>query len=278
MVKSIKVIPKNFVDFPEAIVLDNSEKWIKELYKEADAKTAEKFGRDSLAYKTITNGIDTKNVTGSQFFWNTNLGFYMPKNKRVVSLKDMENINDLDENFFKGFYSDAPQIVLRSDKDSYEKNQQVLENLVKHVKGDGFNYSPEIPLVISNLRLVKDENPKNLYGLLLELGDATVLENDSRFAYSKNGEKITFGENEKTVYTKNNGLSRVYLGNDGDLFVYDDDLAVSDDYGRVVAVSDAVGVAAKIFEEYKTNLEKERQKQIDKINSNYEEAMKILKS
>ena len=63
-----KRIPLIKLDVPEAIVLDSSEQWIKEVYQEADAKTAEKFGSNSLAYKTITNGIDREDIICSQFF------------------------------------------------------------------------------------------------------------------------------------------------------------------------------------------------------------------
>jgi len=250
---------------------------MKELYQEVDRKTSEKFGENSLAYKTITNGIYTKNIKGSQFFWNTNLGVYLPKNQRVVSLREMENIHDLDENFFSGFYTDTPQVVLRTNKDLYSKNQSILENLVKQVKKEGFEFSPENPLVISNLRLIKDKNSNNLYGLTLELGDNSVLKNDSRFAYSKSGEKIQFGSKDKTVYNnKDNGLSRVCLNGNCNLNARSGNLASSDDDGRVVLVSDAEGVALKILEEYKLNLENEEQKQIDNIKNKYKKAREIL--
>ena len=233
MAKRIQIILKEII-YPEAIVLDNSEKWIQELYKEADRKIAEKFGEVSLAYKTTKKGIDIRNVTGSQFFWNTNLGLYLPKNQKAISLKDMEEINDQDENFFKGFYTDAPQIVLRTNKPSWEQNEYILENLVKQVKKQGFDFSPENPLIISDLELVKDNNPKNQYGLLLKIGKDTSLENDSRFAYSNNIKQIPFGEKQKNVYTKENGLSRVCLGGDGDLGSGSDVLPISDVFGRVV--------------------------------------------
>src|SRR3989344_2717060 len=153
-----KRIPLIKLDVPEAIVLDSSEQWIKEVYQEADAKTAEKFGSNSLAYKTIANGIDREDIIGSQFFWNTNLGFYLPKGRKVCLLNDWEEINDLDESFFRGFYTDSPQIILRTDTLSYDRNKYILENLVKQVKKQGFEFSSENPLIISNLELVKDDN------------------------------------------------------------------------------------------------------------------------
>lgn len=241
MAKKIQIIPKGIV-YPEAIVLDDSEKWIRELYQEADAKTAEKFGKNSLAYKTITNGIDIENVTGSQFFWNTNLGKYLPKNQRVILLQDMEKINDQDENFFKGFYTDSPQIVLRTDQSSWKPNKYILENLVKQVKKQGFEFSSENPLIISNLELAASKSSKNQYGLLLKIGKDTRVENDSRFAYSNNEKQIQFGENKKTIFTKEKGLSRVCLYRGGLLDSDYDGLASSGGGGRVV-VLDAEGVA-----------------------------------
>ena len=122
----------------------------------------------------------------------------------------------------------------------------------------------------------KNENSNNFYGLNLELGDNSILENDSRFAYSKNGKRIQFGSKEKVVYNKDNGLSGVYLSSNGGLGARIDDLAYSNDGGRVVLVSDAEGVTSKILEEYKHNLENEEQKQIDNIKNNYKKAREIL--
>jgi len=239
-----KRIPLIKLDVPEAIVLDSSEQWIKEVYQEADAKTAEKFGSNSLAYKTITNGIDREDIIGSQFFWNTNLGFYLPKGRKVCLLNDWEEINDLDESFFRGFYTDSPQIILRTDTLSYDRNKYILENLVKQVKKQGFEFSSENPLIISNLELVKDDNSDNGYGLLINIGKDTTLANDKRFAYSNSGKLILFGDKTKVVYNKEKDLSRVGLGWDGDLGARGGLLDVSSGIGRVV-VWDTGGVAPK---------------------------------
>jgi len=240
MTKQIQIIPKNLV-FPTARVLDKEDR---ELYQEASRKTAEKFGKDSRAYKTITNGIDVENITGSQFFWNTNLGFYLPKNQKVISLQDAEEINNLYENFFNGFYTDIPLIVLRTSTTSWKPNKQILENLVKQVKGEKLSFSSDNPLVISNLELVKDKNPKNEYGLLLKIGSETKMENDSRFAYSNDSKRIPFGEKQKTFYTQENGLSGGFLSRYSNLISGYSNLSDSSDYGRVV-LKDAEGITLK---------------------------------
>ena len=249
MKKTIQLIPKN-VKFPEARILGKEQR---ELYNEVDRKTAENFGKDSLAYKTILKGINTKDVTGSQFFWNTNLGIYLPAKQKVVSLEDMEEINDLDESFFKVFYSDAPEIILRTETPSWKNNEHILKNLVKQVKKEKYEFSSENPLRISGLNLVKDKNSKNFYGLFLKIGNDTKITNDERFAYSNNGKEIPFGKKTKEIYTRENGLSRCYLGRYSVLDSFNDSLRVcsylafSNSDGRVVLV-DAEGVALKNLE------------------------------
>ncbi|MCK4553214.1 hypothetical protein KAT80_03350 [Candidatus Pacearchaeota archaeon] len=233
MIKQIQLIPKDII-IPRAIVLDKEHK---ELYGEAVAKTAEQFGKDSQAYKTITGGIDTANVTGSQFFWNTNLNQYLSNNQRVVNLSDMEKINDIDETFFTGFYSDTPQIILRSENASWNQNKYVLKNLVNQVKNRGHMFSSGYPLIISNLELIKNNSSQNKYGLLLKINDKTTMKNDKRFAYLNDMQKIQFGKKTKTIYTKENGLSGVFLGGDGDLDSGGDIRTNSGDCGRVVIVS-----------------------------------------
>jgi len=235
MAKRIQIIQ-------EATILDKSEKWIRELYQEADRKTAEKFGKNSLAYKTITNGIDREKITGSQFFWNTNLGAYLPKNQKVILLEDMEEINNIDESFLREFCTDSPQSVLRTKNPSYDKNKYILKDLIKQIKGEKYKFSSENPLIISNLELVKDINSKNGYGLLLKIRKNTKIQHDKRFAYSNDGKRIDFGKKTKLIYTEENGLSGVYLIRNGNLYSMNDDLAYSYGNGQVV-VKDTKEVA-----------------------------------
>ena len=225
-----------------ARILDETNKGF---YEEVARKTKEKFG-DSQAYRTIMNGIYTENVTGSQFFWNTNLNQYLPKGQKVISLEDMEDINNNNETFFRGFYTDTPEIILRTETLSYEKNKNILKDLVKQIKsetnkGAKYEFSSENPLRISGLGLVKDKNSKNKYGLLLKIGNDTKIINDTRFAYSNNEKQIQFGKNTKTIYTKEKDLSGVYLDGFDDLDSGSDYLAVSDGDGRVV-IKDTEGV------------------------------------
>ena len=276
MSKRIQIIPKDIL-FPEAIVLDNSENRVRELYDKANRKTAEKFGKNSLAYKTITNGIDMKNVTGSQFFWNTELGKYLPKNLRVITLKDMEQINDINKDFFKGFYTDASMIILRTEVPTWDDNKHILDYLVKQVKEKNQEFSSENPLIISGLELIKDENTENHYGLLLQIGEETAMINDKRFGYSNNQKKIPFGEKTKKIYAKKDGLSRLCLDRSSNLNSFVGVLAGSDSGGRVVLV-DTEGVSQTFLDKKLTELQTQKDAQIEKINLNYQKAKEILKA
>ena len=207
-------------------------------YQEVEAKTAEKFGINSLAYKTITNGINTQNVTGSQFFWNTNLGLYLPKNQRVVSLEDMEAINDLNEHFFDEFVSDPAEILLKTENAPPSMNERyILKDLIRQINEQKFEFSLENPLRISGVELVKDENLENKCGLLMKIGSNTKIINDKRFANSGDF-LIQFGKRQKKYYRDDFfGFTRIFSGVGGHLFAscynFDDS---GKHFGRVVII------------------------------------------
>jgi len=260
---------KEFTDFNapkyKAEILEKNKE-NQELYQEVVKKTAEKFGENSSAYKTILNGINIKNVMGSQFFWNNNLNVYLPVEKRVMTLEDAENIEFANPNFTRGIYVDTTNLCLRTKIPSRENNKQVLGYLERQLKAEKINgasidFSFENPIILSDLELIKDSNSDNFYGIKLKIGDDTKIVYDKRFA-SKN-DKIKLG-NEKKLWTKKDGLSRVYLGGDSCVFSNDVDLQNSYSLGRVVVV-DAVGVAPEILESYYTKLEKNREQFENKI-------------
>jgi hypothetical protein len=220
--------------FSTAVVLNGEHG---DLYDKVIKRTAKKFGEGSLAYWTIASGISPGGV-GSQFFWNLNLQNSLRNGQRVATLSDMEAIHDSDETFFDEFCTDLPQVVLRSDVSTRERNQYMLDNLVEQVKKRRLPFSPWRPLLISGLELVGDDNPSNPYGLLFKVGKKTTMEHDERFAHARSGEKIRFGDGDKKrrVYTRNEGLSKLQLCGDVVLNSEDDDLEHSSDYGRVVLV------------------------------------------
>ena len=282
---------KEFADFNapkyKAEILEKSKE-NQELYQEVITKTAERFGKDSPAFETITNGIDVENITGSQFFWNNNLNLYLPVEKRVMTLKDAENIESANPGFTNGIYSDTTDLCLRTRNPSWEKNKQILGYLVRQLKREKINGAPiefdsENPIILSNLELIKDLNENNFYGIKLKIGNDTKIVYDKKFA--SGNDTIKLGNIEKKLWIKKDGLSWVYLNGDSDVDSSDVYLQSSDSIGRVVVV-DAAGVAPEILKSYYDKL-KENKKQfenkikvkisdLEKLNEEYSGKIEII--
>jgi len=237
--KSIKYSPIEVPRFSATVISPDAEAQLgfnpREFYQEVFASLKKDFRKDSLAYIQITNGIDANNLTGSNFLFNTYFNSKLREkfpNQSAITLKDIEGILSTDANFFSGFYSDAPSVVLITEKDeSWQKNQRIINYLVEQI-GNKYEFSPQNPLIITNPKLVRDEdNSGRDYGLLLEIDENTSLENDSRLASGNS--KIKLGEIEKRLWTKPTGLSRLYMY-ENDLGSNIDSLEYCISRGRVV--------------------------------------------
>ncbi|MFA5953648.1 MAG: hypothetical protein WC812_03580 [Candidatus Pacearchaeota archaeon] len=250
MVNYVEFKPR-LIKYPKAIVIAPEAESVlgfnpKEVYNQAKEKIEKDFKENSKAIKSLTNGIDFKELTGSQFFWNNYLNNFFKEqgiNGRVMDLNDLGKIYSYDENFFDNHYSDTINLCLRSEELSWNNNKHILEDLVKQVKSRGKSFSPKNPLIMQNIDLVSDNNSNNFYGLLLKLREDSILENDERFAFGK--KKIQFknelGNVEKNLWTKKKDLSRVYANLREDVYSNYDGLRISiGGNGRVVFVSDEV--------------------------------------
>ena len=144
----------------------------------------------------------------------------------------------------EGFYEDTPSVVLRSNGDSYALNNYLAKLLAEEVqkrKEETFKHS----LVLNGLKLKEDSNSE--YGLILvpgedfsyfeapELGSENHLKKFSRLG--ERGMPVFDKEGKRTLYTREDGLSRLYLGVDLDSDSGNVRLANSNEYGRVVVVS-----------------------------------------
>jgi hypothetical protein len=146
-----------------------------------------------------------------------------------------------DQNFVSGFYTDFPQLILRSGIDPYPKNQPLLDDLVRKLKGTrvhggAYEYSPENPLLITGAEL-KNSKSKTKYGIILNINDA-VIKNDERFAYEKY--LIKLGNIQRSLLTKEDGVAGMYLSR-GALYSNYCDFTFSIPAGRVIVI-DAKGV------------------------------------
>ncbi|PJE81022.1 hypothetical protein COU58_04675 [Candidatus Pacearchaeota archaeon CG10_big_fil_rev_8_21_14_0_10_32_42] len=172
---------------------------------------------------------------------------------RTANLSDIQKIIDKSETFLKGFYVDLGVILRTKDApNSYLANQ-----LGKEAEEKNYSFSNEFPLVFkpSDLELIVDEYSSSGLGFKIkELGRPFNVsefnnqnDNKSFKNTSNSGIPIFHKEGNRTLYTRDDGLSRVYLYGDGDLNVRDGDLEGSDDNGRVVVISDAEGCRTEKF-------------------------------
>jgi hypothetical protein len=203
---------------------------------------------------------------------------------RTATPADVQRIINMDENFLKGVYTDLG-IVLRSIENP---NKYLAAQLAEQSIRRNYKYSNSNPLVFkpSDLELILDSNSPS--GLGFNISEQSTPFNAPKLSNKNHGKKFNLTnytgmpvfdkDGTRTNYTNDNGLHRLYLGRCLDLGSGGGNLVYSDGYGRVVVLSDAEGVAPKFFEDYINNLEKEKQAQIEKIELNYQKALKVLKA
>lgn len=272
--KGVKLRPKAVreADYPVLTFL-NDEK-IVEQYKES----IQNYGKK--ARKVLD--IFTVNGKGSNPFAVAQMG----KFTTLALPSELEVAVEENPDYFRNTYQE-PALVLRTNGDSYEPNNYIAKDLFKKVKKrTGKTPTPENPARISLKGLKPTEHKKSDYGLSFLLTDETEIIYAPEFSHKNNQRRFSrtdergvpiFDENgNRTFYTRDNGLSSLFLdgclGLDSD---WDYILAGSVDGGRVAIVSDAVG--AKNLDTYVKKLEQEKQKQIEKLEKQFQKALKILK-
>ena len=142
----------------------------------------------------------------------------------------------------------------------------------------------KVPFVVIGLEIKPDEN--SFYGLsfkttdktrTIEVSDLNHKNHQRKFKKINPDYSIEFEDNaNRTLYTRDNGISRLYLNWDSDLGSRVGNLAGSDGIGRVVLVS-AEGANEIFLEDYITKLSTERDNQITKVQKRYQSAMNVLK-
>ncbi len=75
--RRIFIVPEN-IEIPQAVYFNREAGWkdeennrkgfVNEFYLDVKRETIKKYGKDSLAFKTITKEIDIEYVSGNQFF------------------------------------------------------------------------------------------------------------------------------------------------------------------------------------------------------------------
>lgn len=153
---------------------------------------------------------------------------------------------ELQEEIFKGMklrdtFEDAPSVVLRSNGDSYSRNDYLAKLLFKEVK-KRTRKDIKNSLVLSGLKLKEDSN--SYYGLILEPAEDFSYIEVSHFNYKNNERKfsrvdyrglpILNGEGYRTIYTRADGLSRLFVDGNFDLITNSSHLEGLNGFSRII--------------------------------------------
>jgi len=198
---------------------------------------------------------------------------------RTVTFPELEDAleNGLD---LRGHYEDAREIVLRSAGDSYTSNDYLAKDLTRQLEIRKF----KSPLIVRGLRIEEDDNSD--YGLRFETTNKTKVfeapdlnheNNQRRFSRINPDYSIDFEDKgQRTLYTRDKGLSGLYLNDGLDLVSYDENLAYSFSSGRVVVVTGEAS-SQKNLDEYLTKLQEQRETEIAEIDNRYKQAEALLR-
>ena len=232
-----KFYGKPMIEIPVANFLEGD--FGKESLKEYNGRVEKDYNDSSnLNVLKYEDGI----VKGSNHFAvvlaNSILG---QEGLRTANQADLEKILRAKALTLKGQYEDSGLCLRTTDN----PNEYLAENLMKQLKPRTKVRLP-VMLNLTDLELVNDsssnyrlafklkENAKPIYAPQLDHKN-----NPGTFSQTdENGLPIFNKEGNRKLYTINSGLSRVSLCGGFDLVAWDEDLAGSGEYGRVVVVSD----------------------------------------
>lgn len=211
-------------------------------YRESIAKYGDK-ARKFLDKFSLGNG---NFMLGSSPFMNVQLGGLV----RLASPTELEKAVESHPDFFRGKYEDVA-LVLRSEGDSYAPNDFVARNLAEQVKARlGAMPTSETPARISLKGMTLKEDSHSAYGLVFNVGDAEVI-SAPELAHANHGKTflktdmqglpVFDKQGNRTLYTRDNGLSRLCLGWDLDLGSGGGNFASSNSGGRVPVVTNVAG-------------------------------------
>jgi len=249
-------------------------------------------GKDALAiYNSIKDlglGLgwmdydeNSKLVKGDNVFISAKIDTQLqPLGIRVANLRDCGRTEVM--GMVKGqYYTIPPALVLRTIKDSYEKNLPLIKKLTELVEEK--NRRLELPALITGF----DVQPLGNEGYRVDIiaRDDFASVSDERLKEKYHGKTFSevdeiglpkFDKNGiRTWYARNEGLSRLYLCRDLDLYSNSGDLADSNADGRVVVVSGEA--TPQKINEYAQNLQTQRDKQIAQVNDRYAKAEAVLR-
>ena len=221
-------------------------------------------GEDAKAIYDLTEGIrtghmqydpNTKLISGSTPFLAARVDTLVrPLGLRVANLSDLSR-PEVMKLIQDKYYTDAPALVVRSETDpNYPKNNR----LIRRILDQASRFNPKFPFMVTGFDAVQLED-KEGYGIDIVARDDFQVTEDERLLGKYSGSKFSdvdeqgfplFDRNGSiTWYARDKGLSRLYLNRNLDANSNNDDLANSNDNGRVVLISGAA-TSQKNFEQH----------------------------
>ncbi len=185
---------------------------------------------------------------------------------RTASQADLETAMRIGAMNFRGTYEDTALVLRTEDDKDYSRNTPLARDLGRQLKERGVKFGAKSPLIIplTDLDLQKAEND---YGLTFKLREdaevyeAPILTKEGKFNSEDIDERTGLPKQVKggnrTLYSRNSGLSGLFLGLGLGLGSGNWGLDYSSVDGRVVLVS-AAGARAD-FDQRLTGLETQRQ-------------------
>ena len=268
------MVPKDAV-FPEIGELRGE--FGKEVLAEYDGRVKSDYGNaDALNVLRYSNGV----VTGSNSFATILVNQIVRANGlRTATPADLEKALSVGINLSEG-YSDSALVLRSKDNPNAYLAKSIADQVALKQK---IKYPVMIPL--NGFDLVRSENSS--YPLDIKLREdaqiiyAPILGKDTGNFNSEDIDLETgiprkLGNGNRTLYTRNSGLCRLFLDGISALSSNNDDLAYSNEHGRVRLTSTEGAKSAKKFEQYITNLDKAKAEEIAKIEKRYSKALDIL--
>lgn len=273
------LVPKELKEaFPQADILGGD--FGKAVLEEANARIKEEYNDNSnlyvFSYDKKDNIVRGSSTSGN-ILLNQIISNQYPK-LHIATQADLEAVLRVNALNLSETYEDTGLVLLSEAS----PNQYLAKDLSKQLK-DRKELQYPVLIHLKDLVLRNDDNsPLGLAFNIKENAEFvydSILNSSGNFSTEdvneKTGLPTKVGKGDKYFYTRNNGLSRLYLNSDLTAYAINDGLANSYGYGRVVVVS-AEG-AKKISKDYMLGLEQERERQIKEVESRYNKAMNILK-
>lgn len=266
---------------------------------DAEAFLEEFNGRADKDYKGNKNvkvlAYDGSLVTGSNPFAVVLANQILrPMGIRTATSADLGRIVESSGLPLRNQYEYAA-LVVRTDKDSYDPNAPLAQDMVAQVRARGLEPSVKNPIMIP-LTGFDLTNADNQYGLAFKLRDdaelieSPVLSGKQGTSFNKtddNGLPIIEKGGQRTLYTRNEGLSGLVLG--GGLGL-SSGWRLDDSYsgGRVVVVSGEAGApdfsaqfstkVRQAYEQRKDELSARFAQATQSLDAGYQQALKDLRS